>query len=47
MTLRHLEIIIESFHVKRSNLVEVCAQTDPDLPSYTMKQIGDSAHMAP
>ncbi len=23
----------ESFHVKHSNLVEVCAQTDPDLPS--------------
>ncbi len=23
----------ESFHVKRSNLVEVCARTDPDLPS--------------
>ena len=28
-----LTLTCESFHVKRSNLVEVRARTDPDLPS--------------
>ena len=27
---------MESFHVKRSNLVEVRARTDPDLPSFVI-----------
>ncbi len=37
-------LTIESFHVKCSSFVEVCARTDPDLPS--LEQIGDSARTA-
>ena len=38
---------MESFRVIRPNLLEVRAQTDPDLPGYKrMKQIGDGARTA-
>ncbi len=48
--------ILKSFHVKRSNLVEVRARTNPDLPSLVIferskildhEQIGNGAHTTP